>query len=166
MPLNATSLQSGFASVFRAQYSTAAEVARRIAEEYDKYCSMGMAPPGKPVFRGVEKNAIQSALAACWGSVGSDPAMVAAVFAQSVQVYWLAPPVMFVGGPAMGVATSMAGAAALPAQIAAILSNLGNNEDLAALSLATVLDVATRTVLVVYSTPVPPAGPPPPALLI
>jgi hypothetical protein len=164
--LNVTSLQSGISSVFRAQLPSGSDVAKRIADEYNKYCSMAMAPPGKPIFKGIEKNVIRSALAACWGQAGSSPAMVATILAQSVQAYWLAPPVMFTGGPAMGVAISMAGFAALVPAITAALSNLANSEDSAALALATALDVATRTVLVVYSTPTPPAGPPPPAMLI
>jgi hypothetical protein len=86
--------------------------------------------------------------------------------ANGIMSYWMAPPVMFSGGPAIGVTTAMAGAMSIVSPLGAALSNTQNTEDAIGNQIATLLDAATKTVMVTFSAPPPPAGPPPPAFLI
>jgi hypothetical protein len=159
-------LTAGIVSVLKSQPSTGALAAKKLALEYDKYCKTAMAPPALPIFTGVEAMSLEGPLAAVFsGGTGPAPA-VAQAWATGIQAYWLAPPVMFVGGPVSGVATAMPGAPASIAPITAALTNLGNTEETFAQQLATALDIATKTVLVTFATPPPPAGPPPPALVM
>ena len=160
-------LKAGLANVFKSQPGSPADAARGIADAYDTYCQAGLAAPGKPIFTGAEKKAFEGIIlgALSLGDKGSS-AKVAEAFSTALETYWMAPPVMFSGGPATGVVTAAPGAKAIIAPLTAALSNTENTEDLIAASIATQLDIATKTVLVTYSTPTPPAGPPPPATVV
>lgn len=166
MPLNVQKLSIGLGSIFRSMPTSGAEAAMRIASEYDSYCRLGMAPPGLPMITPASLQALAASLSAVLGQPNGTAASVAAAFSSGIQAFWLSPPVLFVGGPASGVATAIPGASAAIPLITSALQNLANSEDTAAAQIAAALDTATRTVLVVYSTPPPPSGPPPPATVI
>jgi len=166
MPLNVQQLTQGLAAIFKGQPKSGAEAANKIAAEYDKYCKAGMAAPGLPVFVGTEAMSLEGPLAGALGSGNGTAASVAAAYGVGIQAYWLAPPVVFVGGPASGLATAMPGVGAAVSLITVALSNVQNTEDSAASQIATALDAATKTVLVTYTVPPPPLGPPPPATVV
>ena len=166
MPLNVQQLTQGLAAVFKAQPGSGAEAAQKIAAEYDKYCQAAMAPPGKPIFTTAEVKAFEGPLAGVLSSGTGPAAAVASAISAGLQAYWLSPPVQFSGGPAMGMATAMPGAAAAIPALTAAFSNLANTEDSAAAAIAAALDTATKTVLVTFTAPPPPSGPPPPALVM
>jgi len=164
MPLDMSSLARGLAAIFKSWPSNGTEAASKIAEEYDKYCRKGKAPPGSPVFTGAEKPALASVLAGAIGAPGGSAAAAAAAFSSGIQAYWLSPPVPFVGGAASGVSSAMPGAAAIIGPLTGALSNLANSEEAIGQQIASQLDAATRTVLVIFATPT--SGPPPPATVI
>jgi len=164
MALDAAGLANGLAAVFKGKPSSGADAAKKIAAEYDTYCKKGQAPPGLPVFTGVEASALEGPLASAMGSPNGSAEAVAAAFAQGLKAYWLAPPVPFSGGPATGVVTAMPGADAVIGPITSALKNTSNTEEAIGGSIASALDAATKTVLVTYSTPTP--GTPPPATVI
>lgn len=166
MPLNVQQLTQGLAAIFKSQPGSGSEAANKIAAEYDKYCKAGMAAPGAPVFVGVEAMSLEGPLAGALGSGNGTAAAVAAAYATGIQTYWLVPPVVFIGGPASGLATAMPGAGAAVPLITTALSNTQNTEDSIASQIATALDTATKTVLVTFTTPPPPLGPPPPATVV
>lgn len=167
MPLVVATLTVGLANVFKSQPGSGADAASMIAQEYDTYCKLAMAPPGAPIFTGTEKTTFETFLAAALASPDAgDANVVAAAFSSAVQAYWLTPPVMFVGGPVTGLVTAISGAAAIISPLGSALLDLQGTEDLTGQLIATQLDLATKTVLVTFTTPPPPAGPPPPALVI
>ena len=166
MPLVVAKLSKGLAGIFKDQLDSGALVASKIAQEYDDYCKKGMAGAAFPLLTGSEKGLMEGTLAAALSSSNGTAAMVAQAFAMAIQTYWMAPPVLFAGGPVSGVVTVMPGAMSAVGPITAALMNLNNTEDTAANMIATALDVATKTVLVTFSTPPPPTGPPPPATVV
>ena len=166
MPIVMAKLAKGLADVFRSQPDSGAMTASKIAQEYDLYCKPALAAPGMPIFTGAEKKALEGPLAAALSNQNGTAAMVAQAFSMGIQAYWLAPPVIFSGGPASGVVTAMPGAAAVIAPLTAAFSNLNNTEDTIGQLIAAALDAATKTVLVTYATPPPPTGPPPPATVV
>jgi hypothetical protein len=167
MPLVMATLATGLANVFKSQPSSGADAASKIAQEYDLYCKAAMAPPGAPIFTGAEKSTFEGLLAQALASPDAgDANVVAAAFSSAVQAYWMSPPVMFSGGPATGLVTAVTGATAIISPLGAALLNTQNTEDTIGQLIATQLDLATKTVLVTFSTPPPPTGPPPPALVI
>lgn len=167
MTLVAATLAVGLANVFRSQPVIGADAANKIANEYDIYCKMALAPPGAPVFTGMEKNTFEGLIAAALATADTgSAAMVATAFANAVQAYWLAPPVQFSGGPAIGMVTAVPGAQSIVGPLSSALSNTQNTEDIIGQIIATQLDIATKTVLVTFTAPPPPAGPPPPAMVL
>jgi len=161
MPVVVAQLASGLANVFRGQPGNGALAAMLIAGEYDAYCQAAMAPPGLPILTGAGKSALQGILTGALASSSGAAANVAQAFSTGIMAYWMSPPVMFVGGPASGVVTAMPGAPAVIGPITAALSNTMNSEDTIGQLIAAALDTATKTVLVTYATPPPPALPPP-----
>ena len=167
MPLVAATLAVGLAKIFRDQPVSGADAANKVAKEYDTYCKTALAPPGAPIFTGMEKNTFEGLIAAALATADTgSAAMVAMAFANAVQAYWLAPPVQFSGGPVMGMVTAVPGAQSIVGPLSSALSNTQNTEDTIGQVIATQLDVATKTVLVTFTAPPPPAGPPPPAMVL
>jgi len=167
MPLVVATLAAELSSIFMGHPNTGADAAFKIAGAYDNYCKTAMAPPGLPVFTGVEKTTFQGLLTPSLISAeAGNPTIVAQAMASAIQAYWLTPPVVFIGGPAAGMVTAVPGAMAIVSALSGILSNTGNTEAVAGQQIATQFDIATKTVLVTFTTPPPPAGPPPPAMVI
>jgi hypothetical protein len=165
MPLNKATLAKDIADVFKSQPDSGAVAAQKIAAAYDTYCKAGQALPGLPIFTGTEAKRFEAPIAAALSAMAGASG-VAAAFMAGFMAYWMSPPVMFSGGPAMGVVTAAPGGAAITGVLSGALANVQNTEDLIGDMIATALDTATKTVLVTYTTPPPPAGPPPPALVM
>lgn len=164
MPLVVSQLAAELASVFMSQPSSGADAAAQIAGAYDNYCKAAMAPPGMPVFTTAEKTTFQGILTPSFEA--GDANAVAQAMASALQAYWMTPPVNFVGGPATGMVTAVPGAMTIVSALAGALMNTENTEATAGQQIATQLDIATKTVLVTFTTPPAPAGPPPPALVV
>jgi len=164
--LNVSGLISGLTSVFAEMPGDAGMAAKKISIEYDKYCKAGMAPPGLPVFTGTEAFRMEHILSGVLSMPGGNPASVGAAFVAGIQAYWLTPPVPFVAGVVAGMTTAMPGAGAVAGIVSGALANPGNTASTIAGIIGGALDMATRTLLITYVMPVPPAGPPPPAMLI
>ena len=164
MPLVPAQLIQGLLAVFKSQPSDTMVAAQQIAMAYDAYCKTAVAPPGLPILTGFEAQVMAQVLAGGL-SAGAAPA-VASAFGNGINSYWLTPPVIFVGGPAAGVATAVGGLGVLISGLTSVFANTNNTNESAATQIGTLMDAATKTVVVTYATPPPPAGPPPPALVL
>jgi hypothetical protein len=164
MPLVLAQLEAGLTAIFKSYPADGTMAAQLIATEYDKYCRTGMAGPGLPILTGAELGAFMSPLAAVFSGGLGPASVVAQAYSTAAMAYWMTPPVAFVGGPATGVSTSMAGAAAIIPAITGVLSNMSNTAETAAKGIAAALHAGTQTVLVVYATPQP--TPPPPSFVM
>lgn len=165
MPLIVSQLEVGLKNAFAAQLQPP-QTAQQLALAYDSYCKAGLAGGIPPLFTGAEVKALEGILLGAIASPMGAAATFAAAWASGVQAYWLAPPVAFTAPPIAGVTTGMPGAAAITSALTAGFSNIANTEDTIAKLMSTVLDTATKTVLVTFATPPPPAGPPPPATVV
>ena len=165
MPLISAPLEKSIEAAFMAQ-SSPAVVANKLATAYDNYCKGGLAGGVPPLLTGAEVKAMEGILLAAIASPSGSPAIFAAAWTAALQAYWLAPPVVFSAPPITGVATVMPGAGAVTPALTAAFSNTLNTEGIIAKLIASIIGAATKTVLVTFSTPTPPAGPPPPATVV
>lgn len=161
MPLVPTILQNEFLRVFKStKNNTADSVARDLAGAYESYAQWASAGGiAFPAFTGLERLKLEKTLLAVMSFPKTSTSVATATaLANGVMAFWQAPPVIF--GPATpGVVTMAAGVApAILAPAIPLLSNPSNPTELVALSLATIVDAATRTVLVTLTLP-PPASP-------
>jgi len=167
MPLVVAQLQAELAAVFLAQPDSGAKSAKDMAAAYDNYCKAGLAGGAVPVFTATEVKRLEGLLAGALADpkVGS-AANLAMAWMNGLNSYWLAPPVQFATPPILGMVTAIAGIGAVSGGLTGVFSNTQNTEASAAQQIATILDAATKTVLVTFTAPPAPLGPPPPATVV
>jgi len=166
MPLVVVDLFNSIKSVFEdvsQNQKTSLDAAKGLAGAYNSYASTAMAGVATPIFTGAEEAIMTGTLAAVLTPMGA-----AATFAMALQnailSYWLAPPVNFIGTHP-GMVTVAPGVLTLGASLTSVLSNPMNTIESAAQQMATLIDVATKTVIVTFFPP-PPIPPPPPPMPI
>jgi len=162
MALVAASLTAELTTVFSGSNDSGAIAADKIATAYDNYCKTAMAGIAVPIFTGMEKTVFANTLAASLSSPQGNANIVGMAFQNAAMSYWMVPPVNFSGGAAIGMVSAMAGVASIGPSITTALS-APNEAPVIAQLIATILDTATRTVLVAFTAPLP--VPPPPAPL-
>jgi hypothetical protein len=149
MPLVVNTLTSSIQSVFDKKLENINQIAAEIANAYQLYAAQALGAIGDPVIlTGVESVKLKNALASLMS--GRMPAPSAAnVISTAVMAFWLAPPVHTGGG---GTCVSIIPQAAVSKMVA---TNV-NASSQAAASLAQAFHLMTKTVFVVYPSPLPP----------
>lgn len=147
MPLNVGQLTNDIRGVFEAQLDSSRDIASRIARAYESYARLAQAPPGVPVvLKGSEVSLLERGLLQVMEQRLLAPAAAQTVGAAVVS-FWLTPPVA--AGP--GVVTAV-----IPQSgIAKMLGTNVSTAAQAAQSLASSLDLITRTVFVTAPPPAP-----------
>jgi len=149
MALNVASLTNQLQRIFGEQLETPREIASRIAQAYLLYAQAAQAPPGVPVIlKGSEGRAFETALRTLLEG-RFPPPQAANAIGNAISAFWLAPPVQTGAG---GVVTAIIPQAA----IGKMISTNVNDASLAARSLASALDLMTKTVFVTNPSPLPP----------
>ena len=161
MPLVVSSLAAALEAAFLSHPGSAAISASDMAKAYDDYCKAGLAGGIPPLLLPAGKSALEGVLLGAIASGQGTPAQIAGAWSSGIQAYWMTPPVVFTAPPITGVVTAIPGAAAVTGVVIGVLSNVKNTAATAAQGIAAALDVATKTVLVTFATPPPPALPPP-----
>ena len=151
MPLNPAPLEDALRFILDTPPPNAALSAQRFAKAYADYAAGAVAGSyGPVVLTGTERPRLEALLrAALTAPVGAAP-VLATAWATGLQLFWTGA----VFGPAA--ATAVAGVPAVIGGLTALYLNLASTKAAAAAGTATVLDVATRTVIVVG-----PSGPQP-----
>ena len=154
MPLDPSSMISGFTSMFQDGPLGAVGGAKQMASIYSSYAMQGMFGASAPVFTGLEQQVLAATLAAVFSLPAPNPAAFGMAWSSGLTTFWLAPPIVVVGAQA-GVVTAIPGAAAVTAQLLALVATPGNPAPVAATLLATALHAATMTAV---ATVAPPPG--------
>lgn len=149
MALNVGLLRGRIQSVFDEKLEDKARVAQKLAQAYQVYARTAQAPPGAPVIlKGSESRLFESALKTLL--VGEfPPPQAAQAIGNAITGFWLTPPVTTGSG---GVCTAIVPQAAIGKMAAIKVDSSGT----AAASLASALDLMTKTVFVVNPYPLPP----------
>jgi hypothetical protein len=149
MALNIGQLTNQIQRVFDQQLDSIPRIASQIAQAYQAYALTAQAPPGAPVIlKGSEYRLFEISLRNLMQ--GQLPAPQAAQgLGQAISGFWLTPPVTTGAG---GVCTAIVPAAAISKMAATNVKASGQ----AAQSLASSLDLMTRTVFVTNPSPIPP----------
>ena len=149
MALNVGSLTNQIQNVFDQRLEDIGQVASRIAQAYQTYAQTAQAPPGAPVIlKGSEYRLFEIELRNLMK--GQYPAPQAAQsIGKAIQSFWLAPPVQTGAG---GVVTLVVPAAGIAKMAATNVKASGQ----AAQSLASALDMITKTVFVTNPYPIAP----------
>jgi len=160
MPLIAAGLQANLVQIFKSQKSmTPRLAAQKMAKAYDSYARMAMAAGSTPILTGSEAQKLEQVLYSAISNpkIGMPP-ILAIAWATGVMSYWMVPPVPFVGALNGMVLQAATAVPIITPGLTACFSNIANTEDTCALLMSTVLDAATRTVMVNLLPP-PPAPP-------
>jgi hypothetical protein len=136
-------------------------IAQSIARAYDAYAAGAMAGLLTPAVRLPGQQAMVATLTAGLVNAPSG-AVFAQKMAQACMAYWLTPPMQFVG-TGTGVATLMPGMPGLVAGLTALFASNQGTAPQAAQRMASLMDAATRTVVVMAL--IPPAVSPVPTPL-
>lgn len=121
----------------------AQDAARRLAQAYFDYASTAQAGGFPGIFTADRKQRMESTLVGALRASAPFPATFVLAWVAAYTAFWMAPPVVF--GP--GLVTAPAGAGLLSGQLLAALVT-PQPSALAALRIATALDLATRATLV------------------
>ena len=149
MALNVGLLRSKIQSVFNQQLESKAQVAQKIAQAYQTYAQTAQAPPAAPVIlKNSEFRLFETSLRSLM-VCEFPPGQAAQAIANAIGGFWLIPPVMTGVG---GVCTTINPGAAISKMSS---TNVGDSGQAAA-SLASALDLMTKTVFVVNPYPLPP----------
>jgi hypothetical protein len=149
MALNVAQLTNEIQRIFDEQIESKARIAGKIAQAYQTYAQLAQAPPGAPVIlKGTEFRLFEVALRNLMEGQLPAPAAASGI-GQAITGFWLTPPVQTGAG---GVCTAVIPAAAI-GKMAATSVKAANA---AAQSLASSLDLMTKTVFVVNPYPLPP----------
>ena len=149
MALNVAQLTNQIQKIFDEQIESKARIAGRIAQAYQAYSQLAQAPPGVPVIlKGTEFRLFEIALRNLMEGQLPAPAAAGGI-GQAITGFWLLPPVLTGAG---GVCTAIIPAAAI-SKMAATKVKASNQ---AAQSLASALDLMTKTVFVTNPYPIPP----------
>lgn len=149
MALNVGQLTNQIQRIFDQQLDSIPRIASQIARAYQSYAAFAQAPPGAPVvLKGSEYRLFEVALRNLMQ--GQLPAPQAAQgLGQAIAGFWLTPPVTTSAG---GVCTAIVPAAAISKMASTNVKASGQ----AAQSLASSLDLMTRTVFVTNPPPIAP----------
>ena len=149
MALNVAQLTNSIQGVFDKKLEDVGRVASEISQAYQSYAQLAQAPPGAPVIlKGTEFRLFEVSLRNLMSGRLPPPAAANAI-GQAITAFWLTPPVQTGSG---GACTAIVPAAAISKMAATNVTN----SSLAAQSLASSLDLMTRTVFVVNPAPLPP----------
>lgn len=154
MALVAKTLEISLLQMFKSQKGLSArDAAHKWARAYADYAQMAQADGIPPLLTGAEavmlENSLYSVLS---GPKVATPATMAAAWASGVVSFWNAPPVFF--GPGNVITASLAMPIILPLLTASFL-NSRTTPEAAAATMASTLDAATRTVIVLIPVPTP-----------
>lgn len=155
MPLVSKILESGLLAVFKAQKGlSASDAAQKWAKAYADYAQMGMAGGIPAVLTGAEAKGLESKLYSVLSAPKSATAgSIALAWATGVVSFWSAPPVSF--GPGKVIVAALALPIITPG-LTAVFSNGKNTPEGCASQMASTLDSATKTVIVLLPVPPPP----------
>jgi hypothetical protein len=149
MALNSSQLKNQIQTVFDQRLKSIPQIASKIARAYQVYATAAQAPPGSPVIlKGSESRILEAALTQLMQARSPAP-QAAQALAQAITAFWMTPPVQTSAG---GVVTAVLPAAA----ISKMASTKVSASSAAALSLASSLDMMTKTVFVVNPYPIAP----------
>lgn len=156
MALNKTQLRTDLEALFTAPTESYADAAEAWADAYAVYAAnaKSCSTPGAPASLAAAKATLKAVLTTSFSTrtVASD---TAGDMAAAFTAFWLVPPVPF-SGTTPGVVTAVAGTAALQAAlISTWAANLASQVSAAAAaeSMAELLDIFTKTVLVTHVAP-------------
>ena len=154
MPLIPSTLQQALSAAFKSHPDSPRVAAQKFAKAYADYAQTAMALSSRPLFTGLEAKLLEVTLYSAIANpkVGT-PATLAAAWATGVASFWMAPPVVFTGGQVGAVLQAATVIPIITPGLTACFANLANTEDLAAMTMATILDAATRTVMVALAPP-------------
>lgn len=149
MPLNKVALKADIQTIFDKKLENIADIAMQIAQAYQKYATGAMGPKGDPVIlTGAEHVHLRQAFEQFMRQRA--PAAAASnLIGAAVTKFWTAP-------PAKSAAAGVVIAIVVQAGIAKLAATKVDSSGKAAESLASALDMMTKTVLVFYSAPPPP----------
>ena len=130
-----------------------------LGDAYSLYVSTVVAGPGMPIFTGKESSLFGETVAAALTTPGIPISLPTALFT-ALTSFWMAPVVLFgpppiVGAPAPPIAPDFISI------LTVLLSVPGNLPEDVATAIADQLDLATKSIIVTFTAPPPPAGPPP-----
>jgi len=149
MALNIGQLTNQIQRVFAQRLDSIPQIASQIARAYQSYASLAQAPPGVPVIlKGSEYRLFEVSLRSLLQG-HFPPPQAAQALGMAIRGFWLLPPVMTGSG---GTCTTVLPAAAIAKMAATNVKSSGQ----AAQSLASSLDLMTRTVFVTNPAPIPP----------
>lgn len=153
MPLILPMLTQGLAAALSSPTPSFDAAAERLAGAYARYAAAGTAAGIPWVPTGAEELRLRMRLRAGMVKDGGSPLAFATAFSEGLLAFWMTPPVPF--GP--GVTAAMLGLPGLQVTLAAFFANPNNPTPAVVSTLAGALDLATRTVVVVYPVtgPVP-----------
>jgi hypothetical protein len=154
MALVSKLLELSILQMFKQQKGLSAkDAANKWARAYADYAQMAQADGIPPLLTGAEAFMLENTLYAVLSSPKTaTPATMAAAWAAGIVSFWNAPPVFF--GPGTVVTASLAMPVILPLLTASFL-NSRTTPEIAAASMASTLDAATRTVIVFMPVPLP-----------
>jgi hypothetical protein len=152
MPLDPSSMVSGFTSLFQGPALGAGPGAAKMAQIYFQYASQGIFLANKPAFTGSEQGVLASTLAAVFALPAPNPAAFGTAWAAGVMAFWLSPPIV-VAGPVQAGLVTTAVTASIPAALAALVASPSNPAPAAAAQLAAALHAATMTVIATVAPP-------------
>lgn len=163
MPLSQDQLRNDLASAWRQPTDSCSVAAGRVASAYASYASGAVSCAGGtplPAAVQVAQQALRTALTAAYASSGFNEQMMAQRFSTALGVFWLTPPIAFVGAATPGVVT-IAAAPVLYASLVGVINTLtqscrtlpGPSADYAAQLWANALDLWTKSSVVVAHSP-------------
>lgn len=127
--------------------------AQELALAYNTYAIPAMAATLLPIFVGAEQAMFLTKIIPVFNNPNSTAVQMANAIAGAVEAFWLLPPVLFSAGPLAGAVTSFPGKPILISTLVGIFSSTYPSHVAVAQSIATALDVATKTVIVTYAPP-------------
>lgn len=146
--LNSASLYQEILAVYLSGPPSAAVSAKKLSSAYDTYAKGAQAGIALPIFIGTEKEVMASTLLAAMNPRSGNPTSFATAWATALTSFWTTPPVVFSDGVNTGPALAVPGSAALKSSLEIALANARQSAPQAAQTLATALDVATRTITI------------------
>ena len=152
MALNSRELSSEFRRVLQRSRNTSDGVLKDMALAYQKYANGGMAGSARPVFVGREYEKIRSFLRPIVMSMATvNPYSISSAWGAGLSSFWLAPPVSFISkdGLFIGVVSFVNVPLVVP-MITALYSKMNSVEEFSS-RMASVLDVFTRSVIVMVT---------------
>lgn len=155
MPLVSKILEAGLLKVFKAQKGlSASDAAKGWADAYDSYAKMATAGGIPAVLTGAEALGLEKKLFAVLSAPKTAvPGKIALAWATGVVSFWSAPPVSF--GPGK-VAVAAAALSIITPGLSSVFANTKITAEGCAAQMASTLDSATKTILVLMPVPPPP----------